>query len=64
MSFGYHVTNIEKGKLGFISKIQEELDELRDAEKQGSKIMMMVDCQIYMERLKNIVFNKILLWKI
>jgi phosphoribosyl-ATP pyrophosphohydrolase len=43
MSFGYHVTNIEKGKLGSISKIQEELEELKDAEKQQSKIMMMVE---------------------
>lgn len=40
---GYHITNIEKGVLGEISKIEEELNELKDAEKQGSKIMMMVE---------------------
>ena len=43
MSFGYHKTNIEKGKLGTTSKIQEELDELKDAENQSSKIMIMVE---------------------
>jgi len=40
---GYHVTDIQKGKLGTISKIQEELDELKDAENQGSKIMIGVE---------------------
>lgn len=40
---GYHITKIEKGKLGDISKIQEELDELKDAEKQGTKIMIGVE---------------------
>lgn len=29
---GYHIAIIEKGKLGEISKIQEELDEMKDAE--------------------------------
>lgn len=36
---GYHVTKIKKGKLGEISKIQEELDELKDAKLQKCKIM-------------------------
>ena len=40
---GYHITIIEKGKLGEISKIQEELDEMKDAEKQGCKIMLAVE---------------------
>ena len=40
---GYHITKIEKGKLGDISKIQEELDELKDAEAQGTKIMIGVE---------------------
>jgi len=40
---GYHTTEIKKGEIGTISKIQEELDELKDAEKQNSKIMMMVE---------------------
>jgi phosphoribosyl-ATP pyrophosphohydrolase len=41
--YGYHTTEIKKGTLGTLSKIQEELDELKDAEKQESKIMMMVE---------------------
>ncbi len=40
---GYHVTPIKKGVLGEISKIQEELDELIDAEKQGCKIMALIE---------------------
>ena len=40
---GYHITNIKKGTLGEISKIEEELCELKDAEKQNCKIMMMVE---------------------
>lgn len=36
---GYHVTNIKKGVLGSSSKIQEELDELIDAENQKNKIL-------------------------
>lgn len=43
MSLGYHTIEIKKGILGKTSKIQEELDELKDAEKQQSKIMMMVE---------------------
>jgi phosphoribosyl-ATP pyrophosphohydrolase len=38
--YGYHTVHIEKGVLGEISKIQEELDELKDAEKQGVKILI------------------------
>lgn len=41
--YGYHSVKIKKGTLGEISKIQEELDELRDAEKQGVKIMIMCE---------------------
>lgn len=40
---GYHLSQISKGVLGSISKIEEELNELKDAEKQGSKVMMMVE---------------------
>ena len=36
---GYHKTKIVKGVLGDPSKIQEELDELRDADAQGNKIL-------------------------
>lgn len=40
---GYHIDNIKKGVLGEISKIQEELDELKDAQSQGVKIMELVE---------------------
>jgi hypothetical protein len=36
---GYHVVKIEKGEFGTIEKIQEELDELRDAVAQQARIM-------------------------
>jgi len=40
---GYHIAEIPKGTLGEISKIEEELAELKDAETQGIKIMVMVE---------------------
>lgn len=40
---GYHVSEIKKGTLGELSKIQEELDELRDAELQGCRILAMCE---------------------
>lgn len=42
-SMGYHVTKIKRGVFGKLSKIQEELDELKDAEKQDCTIMAMVE---------------------
>ena len=36
---GYHVSRIEKGVLGELSKVREELEELIDAESQGAAIM-------------------------
>ncbi len=39
----YHNEPILKGELGKISKIQEELDELKDAEKQGVKVMVHIE---------------------
>lgn len=42
--YGYHSVKIKKGVLGEISKIQEELDELKDAEKMGVRIM--VACEL------------------
>lgn len=36
---GYHLTHIEKGVLGELSKVREELEELFDAEAQGAVIM-------------------------
>ena len=40
---GYHLTNIDKGIFGEISKIIEETQELVDAAKQKSKIMELVE---------------------
>jgi hypothetical protein len=40
---GYHLAEIKKGELGELSKIQEELDELKDAEAQGVKVMQLVE---------------------
>lgn len=40
---GYHLREIKKGKLGELSKIQEELDEAMDAEEQGCKVMLLVE---------------------
>lgn len=42
--YGYHTVKIKRGKLGELSKIQEELDELRDAEVQGVKIL--IHCEL------------------
>lgn len=41
---GYHKNKIKKGVLGELSKIQEELDELKDAEEQGVKIL--IHCEL------------------
>ncbi len=40
---GYHVAHIEKGELGELSKIQEELNEALDAQSQNAKIMVLVE---------------------
>lgn len=40
---GYHIAEIEKGKLGEISKIREEVDELIDASAQNARIMELVE---------------------
>ncbi len=40
----YHLTEIAKGVLGELSKIQEELDEIKDAEQQNNKIM--IGCEL------------------
>ena len=40
---GYHITEIKKAELGEISKLQEELDELKDAHAQQCKIMELVE---------------------
>ncbi len=42
--FGYHTVRIKRGILGETSKIQEELDELKDAERQNVKIL--IHCEL------------------
>lgn len=40
---GYHIRNIEKGTLGEISKIYEEVEEIKDAEEQDVSVMLLVE---------------------
>ena len=40
---GYHLRNIEKGVLGELSKIYEEVEEVKDADEQGVSIMLLVE---------------------
>ena len=40
---GYHLATIERGELGEVSKIREELDELVDAVAQDCRIMQLVE---------------------
>lgn len=42
--FGYHTHKINKGELGYSSKIREELEELIDAESQDARIL--VHCEL------------------
>ncbi len=43
IEFGYHLSDIKKGKFGELSKIEEELLELKDALLQNNKIMTLVE---------------------
>jgi hypothetical protein len=40
---GYHTVEIKNGVFGEISKIREELEELEDADKQGIKLMVLLE---------------------
>lgn len=40
---GYHTRKIEKGEFGQFSKINEEVQELRDALRQDCKIMALME---------------------
>lgn len=40
---GYHITQISKGVYGELSKVQEELDEAKDAEVQDVDIMILLE---------------------
>lgn len=40
---GYHIAEIEKRRYGSLGKIIEETEELLDAARQGSNIMVLVE---------------------
>lgn len=40
---GYHLRDIKKGQIGELSKIEEEIEELKDALEQDCKIMALVE---------------------
>lgn len=40
---GYHIRDIPRGIFGEISKIEEELAELKDAAEQGVKVMVLCE---------------------
>lgn len=40
---GYHLAEIAKGELGELSKIYEEVAELKDAEEQKASVMILVE---------------------
>jgi hypothetical protein len=40
---GYHLAEIARGECGEINKIQEELDELKDAADQGARVMELIE---------------------
>ena len=40
---GYHLRDIEKGVVGELSKIYEEVEEIKDAAEQGVEVMVLVE---------------------
>ncbi len=40
---GYHLVEIPRGVYGDSSKLMEEVQEIQDAENQGSKVMVLVE---------------------
>ncbi len=38
---GYHLTQIERGEFGELSKVREEIEEAIDAEEQGAQVMVL-----------------------
>ena len=41
--YGYHITKINKGELGELSKVYEEVEEIKDADKQACVIMVLLE---------------------
>jgi len=61
---GYHVRKIERGRVGDLSKIREELEEAADAEEQGNRLMVLQELSdmigaidSYLQAKYNGVFN-------
>lgn len=40
---GYHLSNIEKGVVGELSKVYEEIEEVKDADAQGAELMVLIE---------------------
>lgn len=40
---GYHLKKIKKGVVGDLSKIYEEVEEIKDAEEQGISLMVLLE---------------------
>ena len=40
---GYHLTEIKRGVFGELSKIYEEVEEIKDADAQGVKLMLLIE---------------------
>lgn len=40
---GYHLRETKKGQLGQLSKIEEELDEAKEAAEQGNRILLLCE---------------------
>lgn len=54
---GYHIKEITKGVVGELSKVYEEVEEVKDAEGQGVELMVLVELsdligsvQLYLEK--------------
>lgn len=54
---GYHLKEIKKGVVGELSKVYEEVEEIKDAEEQGVDVMILVELsdmlgatQLYLEK--------------
>lgn len=54
---GYHTKTIKKGILGTSSKIQEELDELIDAESQECKILALCELSDLVGAIESYLIN-------
>lgn len=54
---GYHLSHIKKGVLGEISKIEEELEELKDAHEQGCAVMELVELADLVGAIKQYIYR-------